>query len=466
MCLFHKYPSTSTESNYAYIRGGNAEMIRPAHHWKMGDGPEWKMPPHLNQLLPPAQKILAGIVAKRQLVPHTKLNYFLEAMCPDGRYDCSRDLATMLTQDGFIDKAYAERLRREVASVYKPMQMGPYELIARVGEGGMGGVYVAYDKRSGNRVAVKVLRKSLAKNREFLHRFFREAQAALSLRHPNIVRGLDVGDDGGFHYFVMEYVEGKDTDQIVRQNGPLDVFDALKITAEITRALSYAHKQGFIHRDVKPANIIVNKSGAIKLADFGLIKDMSEDSRLTQPGMAMGTPHFISPEQATANARVDHRADIYSLGATLYFLLTGFPPFDGESPAEIAGKQVKTPHTPVRRLVPSIPASVERLLDVMMAKSPANRYQSAGRLLHDIEDILAGRSPKYLANKRLPRNRTALSAAGSFRHLLTGALLGSGIVTAVAAGYMLLLQGRMAGVIARLGEWGAALAQSIFPNLP
>ncbi|MBN1809673.1 MAG: serine/threonine protein kinase [Planctomycetes bacterium] len=420
------------------------------------------MPSHLNRKLPPAEKILAAIVARRRLIPHTKLNYYLEAMCPNGRYQASRDLASMMVLDGFIDRAYADRLRREVASTYKPTILGHYELIARVGEGGMGGVYAAFDKRTGERVAVKVLRKSLARNRNFLRRFFKEAEASLSMRHPNIVRGLDVGEDNGFHYFVMDYVEGKDTDQLVRENGPFDVYDALKIIAEVTRALSCAHRRGMVHRDVKPANIIIDKSGLVRLADFGLIKDLSEDSRLTNTGVAMGTPHFISPEQATGHGKVDHRADLYSLGATLYFLLCGHPPFDGTTPAEIACKHVSARHTPIRRLMPSIPTTVERLVEILLSKEPRDRYQSATRLLRDIEDILAGRRARYLAHKKV-RRYSAGRVDGSFRHLVTGALLGSGLVSAAVAGYMIIARGAAAGLLARISEWGSTLAESILP---
>lgn len=439
-------------------------MSKPARRWRIGSGPRWRLPAHLAALLPAEQRVTASILARRNLLPFPRLNYYLECLCHGGRYRPGRDLLGMLLRDSVVSRDEANAIRSEAGQAAKPFTLGNYELLAKVGEGGMGGVYAAIDRRTGKRFAVKVLRKSLARKPAFLKRFFREAQAALALRHPNIVTGADVGEAEGFHYFVMEFVEGKDCDELVRVNGPFEPYEALRIAREVTKALEYAHAHGFVHRDVKPANIIAAGDGQVKLADFGLVKDMAGDSRLTQGGMAMGTPHFISPEQAVANGKVDRRSDLYSLGATLYFLLTGQPPFDGATPTEVAGKQMRSRPAPLSKHVSGVPKIVERLVQALMVKSPAGRYQHAGDLRSDIEAILAGREPRRMpARSRLPMR--ADRPVTPLRAMLAGAVLGSALILAALAGYFVFLEQRLPGVLAALRRLATALAQTILPYL-
>lgn len=439
-------------------------MSRPARRWKYGPGPQWQLPKHLTGLLPAEQRVLAGMLASHRTIPYPRLNYYLECLCPNGRYRPGRDLLNMLVKDRQVTPEEAHSLRNQVQSTCRPVRLGPYELLAKIGEGGMGGVYAAIDTRTGKRFAVKVLRKSLAKKKHFLKRFFREAQAALSLRHENIIAGVDVGETDGFHFFVMEYVEGKDCDELVRVNGPFEPYEALRIVREVAKALRYAHRKGFVHRDVKPANIVVSSDGKAKLADFGLVKDLSNDSRLTQAGVAMGTPHFISPEQATNSGKVDRRSDIYCLGATLYFLLTGQPPFDGRTPTEIAGKQVHSKPRRIRRLAPGTPKVIERMVEAMMAKAPQDRYQSASYILADIDAVLSGDEPRRMPRApRLPA-RSAYSQ-DPLRAMLTGAVLGSALVLSAVIGYFMYLDERLPGLVASLRRLGTAVAQTILPFL-
>lgn len=439
-------------------------MSRPARRWRFGPGPKWRLPKHLADRLPTEQRVLAGVIARRKLVPYSKLNYYLECLLSNGRYRPSRDLVRLLVKDGRIDRDVARELREEARKGAKVVRLGPYELLAKIGEGGMGGVYAAIDVRTGRRFAVKVLRKSLAKRREFLKRFFREASAALNLRHPNIVSGIDVGEAEGFHFFVMEYVEGKDCDELVRVNGAFEPYEALKVVRDVTKALDYAHNKGFVHRDVKPANIVVASEGEVKLADFGLVKDLSHDSRLTQAGMTMGTPHFISPEQAKASGKVDRRSDIYSLGATMYYLLTGRPPFDGETPTEIAGKQVHSVPRPVRYYAPGTPKIIEMMIEVMMAKDPGARYRNARDLRLDIDCILNGREPRRMPARPRRAARTGQNVT-PLRAMLAGSMLGAALVVSAVAGYFLYLQERLPQFYALLRKVGTAVAQSLLPYL-
>jgi serine/threonine-protein kinase len=217
--------------------------------------------------------------------------------------------------------------------------LGGYELIRKLGEGGMGATYLARQVSMDRLVALKVLKKGLAKKAGFVERFVREAHLAGRLSHANIVQALDVGEAGGFHYLAMDYVEGQTASALIPSGGAMPEAQALDIALQVARALEAAHRQGIVHRDVKPENILVTAEGIAKLCDFGLAREAEGESGLTQTGTALGTPHYIAPEQARGEGGVDVRADIYSLGATLYHLVTGRTPFEGPTAAVVAGRQ-------------------------------------------------------------------------------------------------------------------------------
>src|SRR5487761_1332707 len=267
-----------------------------------------------------------------------------------------------------------------------------YELTHLVARGGMAEVFRARDRLLDRPVALKVLFPELSADRSFVERFRREAQAAANLSHPNIVPVFDWGEDGGTYYIVMEYIDGQPLSQALRNGGPMPPAQVARIGAQVADALSYAHRHGVIHRDVKPGNVLITSDGQVKVTDFGIARAMgSIDDQVTQTGLVMGTATYFSPEQAQG-LDVDGRSDIYALGVVLYEMLVGRPPFVGDTPVSIAYQHVQeTPPRP-RSLNPEIPAALEAIVLQGMAKLPAERYQSADELRADLERFLRGQT--------------------------------------------------------------------------
>lgn len=262
-----------------------------------------------------------------------------------------------------------------------------YEIIAWVGEGGMAVVYRAKDTLLGRMVAVKVLRPQYANDVEFVERFRREAQTAASLSHPNVVNIYDVGREDNTHYIVMEYVEGRNLKDIIRQEGPLPWRTAVFIAIEICRALQAAHRLNLTHRDIKPHNILITKQdGSVKVTDFGIARANATAS-LTQTGTVVGSVHYFSPEQARGDI-VGSAADIYSLGVVLFEMVTGRVPFTGESPVAIALKHLQEQPPPLHTINPAIPMEVERIITKAMGKTVAERYATVGGMLRDLRAIV------------------------------------------------------------------------------
>jgi serine/threonine-protein kinase len=263
-----------------------------------------------------------------------------------------------------------------------------YELDELVGTGGMSSVYRARDRLLERNVAIKVLHEHYSRDEAYVERFRREARAAAKLSHPNIVTVIDRGEAEGRQFIVFEYVDGQNLKQLVASRGRLPVRDALELGVEIGRALAFAHAQGLVHRDVKPQNVLLG-NGDVKVTDFGIARSLDVQVGLTQTGTVLGTSDYISPEQATGR-QVDARTDVYSLGAVVYELLAGQPPYSGDSFVAVAMRHVNDPVPSVTAARPDVPLRVDAALRRAMAKDPDDRFQSMGDFVAELSTCLGG----------------------------------------------------------------------------
>jgi len=269
-----------------------------------------------------------------------------------------------------------------------------YEIGGVLGRGGMAEVHRGRDLRLGREVAVKVLRSDLARDPSFQVRFRREAQAAASLNHPAIVAVYDTGEDrtttGATPYIVMEYVEGETLRDVIRREGHLRSERAMSLAADICGALDFSHRNGIVHRDVKPGNVMITPQGTVKVMDFGIARAVSDSAAtMTSTAAVIGTAQYLSPEQARGES-VDARSDVYSMGCLLYELVTGAPPFSGDSPVAVAYQHVREDPRLPSSINPEVPPELDAILLKAMSKNPANRYQSAAEMRNDLLRALAG----------------------------------------------------------------------------
>jgi serine/threonine-protein kinase len=370
--------------------------------------------------MPPPSSVpeLIDRLRKSKLVPADRLDGFLAAIQASGGAATAGELLDRLVAGGMITRFHADKL---ASGKYKGFLLADerYLILDSLGQGGMGQVFLAEHAQMRRLVALKVLPPYAFENDPVAReRFFREARAAGVLDHPNIVRIYDLCQDGKILFLVMEYVEGLSIQNLVNQRGPLEVGTACHYARQVAFGLQHAHAMGFVHRDIKPANLLLERSGLVKILDLGLVRSESEAaSGLTKQldnKSILGTADYVAPEQAVDSSRVDLRADIYSLGATLYFMLAGRPLFpEGRTAQKLVWQQIKDP-VPISRLRPEVPPVLAEVVHKMLEKRPADRFSTAAQVfealaLFDREDVLPP-DPSWIPE---PAARVALARAGS-----------------------------------------------------
>ena len=304
-------------------------------------------------------------------------------------------LRDIMVDLGYITETQSDRLKTSLKEQKAAAHQIPgYKILGKLGMGAMAIVYEARQLSLNRTVAIKVLPKRFSENPEYVERFYKEGQAAAKLNHTNIVQAFDVGEAGGYNYFVMEYVEGKTLYEDLSAGKVFAEKEAVEIVIQVAHALAHAHACGLIHRDVKPKNIMINTAGKVKLADMGLARETADiETAQTEAGKAYGTPYYIAPEQIRGEIDIDGRADIYGLGATFYHMVTGRVPFMADDPSDVMRKHLREKLIPPDHINTSLSAGISEIIEIMMAKRKRNRYTNIEELLVDLEAIRDGQPP-------------------------------------------------------------------------
>ena len=399
--------------------------------------------------------IVGRVVVERGLATSDeveKCRELLKRLPPGSR------LCDILIQKEVITRRQYARVQRELESERPTQAIPGYQMMKKLGAGAMAAVFLAKQLSLDRLVAIKILPQKVSSDPKFIERFYKEGRAAAKLNDQNIVGALDVGQAGEIHYFVMEYVDGESLhDRILRQRR-MSEKESIQIVMQVAKALKHAHQQGFIHRDIKPKNIMINKAEVVKLADLGLARALSDrEAAETEAGKAFGTPYYISPEQAKGKADIGPSADIYGLGATFYHMVTGKVPFEGKNPTEVMQKQIREPLVPPDHVVAELSNGVALIIEMMMEKNPKDRYQNASQLLEDLEVVRDGNDPIHARSthslassleKSSAENTTTptevrqlqgSSGGISWKFLLIGGLLVASVIVNLA---LLLLRSR------------------------
>jgi serine/threonine protein kinase len=308
-------------------------------------------------------------------------------------------LVQLLVDNEYVTRRQIARLKQIIEAERSGQKIPGYKILGKLGAGAMATVFKARQLSLDRTVAIKILPRKYTSNAQFIERFYAEGRAAAQLNHPNIVQAYDVGKAGDYHYFVMEYVEGRTVYDDILKHKRFTESEAIEIVIQIAEALRHAHDKGLIHRDVKPKNIMINREGVAKLADMGLARAITDkEAAEAEAGKAFGTPYYISPEQIRGELVVGPPADIYSLGATLYHMVTGNVPFDGKNPSAVMHKHLKAELVPPDHVNQRLSAGVSEVIEMMMAKDPRQRYQTCADLLLDLRAVAKGEPPP-LAHK-------------------------------------------------------------------
>lgn len=371
----------------------------------------------------------------------------------NGQVDQTNSNSSAVHSEADFSLAPTVDSRARNAPEFAGKSLGSYRLIRELGRGAMGVVYLAKQTTLNRNVALKTIQAQWAEDPNAIARFVREAYAAAQLTHHNVLQIYDMGADQGTHFFSMEFVKGESLAQVLEQQGKLPPEVSVSYILQAARGLQYAHAQGMVHRDVKPANILLSEQGVIKVADLGLVKttaseeadDVDEallaasNARVTMANSAMGTPAYMAPEQADDAAGVDHRADIYSLGCTLYVLLCGQPPFQGASALEVITKHKTEAIVRPERIDRAVPARLSEIVMRMVAKEPEDRYNDLGEVIRDLEQFAGDRQAIEQAHvKTLEQTAASFQAAKSakVRRAVWAGLLGLSLLLSVSTAFL------------------------------
>jgi serine/threonine protein kinase len=322
------------------------------------------------------------------------------------------ELEQIMLRKGFMTEQEVHAVKTALGRITRdeekgePLRIGAYEIIGKIGDGGLGTVYKARQISMSRDVALKVLHKKWLTDEEFKKRFLLEARLAGRLSHQNLIQVYDVGRDRGIYYFSMEFVDGETVEDQIERDGPLETVRAIDIVIQVLRAITYIKRFDIVHRDIKPGNIMMTRSALVKLGDFGFVKSKLDPVIATE-GEVLGTPDYISPEQAMGMDNIDWRSDQYSLGCTLYHMLTGKPPYEG-SGSSVMRQHIKSDLPDPRTINPKIPDTVIQILERMMAKDPNDRYIDTDKFFEDLELVKMGQVP---SSERLDAGKSTIIRA-------------------------------------------------------
>jgi serine/threonine-protein kinase len=337
-----------------------------------------------------AEEKLGRALVTRGLITLEELN---RCKTPPNRPAGLRQLLEALVRGGHLAESQKKRVWQEMESLTEQLIPG-YQMIEPIGQGSMGKVFKARQVSMDRMVAIKILHPRLARRKDFLERHKREAQICARLSHPNLINAIDVGQAGEIHYFVMELAEGKTLRDDLDAGQIFEEEDAINIVVKVAKALEHAHAKGLVHRDVKPANIVVMNDGTVKLADLGMAQDTADEELIqSEKGQRIGTPYYMAPEQINSHEAIDGRTDLYGLGATLYHMVTGRPPFPSQKVDKVLHDHLNRKATPAHKVNEDVSKDLSAVITKLLQKDPARRYASATDLLADLYDLLAGERP-------------------------------------------------------------------------
>jgi serine/threonine-protein kinase len=351
------------------------------------------------------QNRFGALALEMGFVTQTQLEEAMKVQRAAAKAGFRKRLGDILIKKGYLSQKQLDEILKSQKVETGKNRVGNYDIISKLGEGAMGAVYKARQLGMEREIALKILSPQLAKDTEFRERFVREARAVAKLNHPHIVAGIDVGSSNGVYYFAMEYVDGESLAQkMERSKGKLPEKEALDYGRQTALALHNAHLNGLLHRDVKPENIMIDRQGMAKLADLGLVRiNRPGKTHDSEKGLAIGTPFYISPEQAQGRTDLTPGTDLYSLGATLYHALTGRPPYDADTGREIMIKHVNEPVPDPRKVNPEISATAARICMKLMSKKPKDRYPDGEALAEDLQRALDGVPPARASARAAPQ---------------------------------------------------------------